>query len=114
MQQALTKTLKEFDEELVDRIVQELPAGAAAPRPSPEERLRGLQPEERLRGLQPEERLRGLLPGTWGGPAGRAAAGAFAGRGCGCPERGRRRTTSQIAGPRALKTAASPTAAMFT
>ncbi len=46
MQQALTKTLKEFDEELVDRMVQELPA---------ERRLRGLPPEERLRGLSPEE-----------------------------------------------------------
>ncbi len=46
MQETLTKTLKEFDEELVDRIVQGLPA---------ERRLRGLPPEERLRGLSPEE-----------------------------------------------------------
>ena len=53
MQQALTKTLKEFDEELVDRMVQELPA---------ERRLRGLPPEERLRGLPPGRAAAGLSP----------------------------------------------------
>ncbi len=51
MQQAVTGTLKQFDEELFDRMIQEAPA---------ERRLRGLPPEERLRGLPPEDVLRAL------------------------------------------------------
>ncbi len=62
MQQALTKTLKEFDEELVDRMVQELPAERRLRGLTPEERLRGLPPEEVLRVVSPQERLRGLSP----------------------------------------------------
>ena len=70
MQQTLLETLEQFDEELVTRMLEELPA---------ERRLRGLPPEERLAGcrrrsdcagcrrrshcgLPPEERLRGLPP----------------------------------------------------
>jgi len=62
MQETLTKTLKEFDEELVDRIVQGLPAERRLRGLPPEEVLRVVPPEERLRGLPPEERLRGLSP----------------------------------------------------
>jgi hypothetical protein len=51
MQQALLETLEQFDEELVTRMLEELPT---------ERRLRGLPPEERLRGLPLEERLAGL------------------------------------------------------
>ena len=51
MQQALLETLEQFDEELVTRMLEELPA---------ERRLCGLPPEERLRGLPLEERLAGL------------------------------------------------------
>jgi hypothetical protein len=53
MQQAVTDTLKEFDESLLDRMIQEVSA---------ERRLRGLPPEEVLRVVPPEERLRGLSP----------------------------------------------------
>jgi hypothetical protein len=54
MQQALSETLEQFDEELVTRMLEELPA---------ERRLRGLPLEERLAGLSDEDvaRLRELL-----------------------------------------------------
>ncbi len=54
MQQALSETLEQFDEELVTRMLEELPA---------ERRLRGLPLEERLAGLTDEDvaRLRELL-----------------------------------------------------
>ena len=54
MQQELSETLEQFDEELVTRMLEELPA---------ERRLRGLPLEERLAGLNDEDvaRLRELL-----------------------------------------------------
>ena len=54
MQQELLETLEQFDEELVTRMLEELPA---------ERRLRGLPLEERLAGLNDEDvaRLRELL-----------------------------------------------------
>ncbi len=54
MQQKLLETLEQFDEELVTRMLEELPA---------ERRLRGLPLEERLAGLNDEDvaRLRELL-----------------------------------------------------
>ncbi len=46
MQQAVTETLEQFDEALIEKLLEELPI---------EQRLRGLPPEERLRGLPPED-----------------------------------------------------------
>jgi hypothetical protein len=51
MQQAISEHLDQFDEELVTRMLEELPV---------ERRLRGLPPEDRVRGLSLEERLAGL------------------------------------------------------
>jgi len=51
MQQVLSENLDQFDEELLTKMLEELPV---------ERRLRGLPPEERVRGLPPEERVRGL------------------------------------------------------
>ena len=52
MQQALSEMLDQFDDELLTKMLEELP---------PERRLRGLPPEERVRGLSPEE-VRRMLP----------------------------------------------------
>ena len=46
MQQAISENLKQFQEELVARMLEQVPA---------ERRLLGLAPEERLRGLSPED-----------------------------------------------------------
>ena len=51
MQEVLSENLEQFDQELVTRMLEELPA---------ERRLQGLPPEERLRGLSPDEVLRAL------------------------------------------------------
>jgi hypothetical protein len=51
MQQAVTETLERFDERLLEKLLEELPA---------EKRLRGLSPEEVLRVFPPEQFLAGL------------------------------------------------------
>ncbi len=56
MQQVLAENLEQFENELVTRMLEEIPIERIL------ERLRGLPPEERLRGLSSQERLRGLPP----------------------------------------------------
>ncbi len=51
MQQALTENLDQFDEDLLARLLEELPV---------EQRLQGLSSQERLRGMSPEELVAGL------------------------------------------------------
>jgi hypothetical protein len=48
--------------ELMDKMLDTLPAEQVLSHYAPEQRLTGLLPEERLAGLLPEERLAGLLP----------------------------------------------------
>jgi len=60
MQHALSEQLDQFDEELVTRMLEELPIERRLRGLAPEEVVRALPPEERVRGLSIEERLAGL------------------------------------------------------
>ena len=60
MQQAVSENLKQFEEELFAKMVEEASVEQRLRGLSPEERLRGLSSQEVLRALPPEERLRGL------------------------------------------------------
>jgi hypothetical protein len=51
MQQVLSEDLERFDEELLTKMLEEVPV---------ERRIRGVAPEDRVRGLSLEERLAGL------------------------------------------------------